>query len=319
MLEFIAEDVWPQLNQIIAQSVRRRAAVSYAGRAAPTMLPLGDGDIVIVDGTDAALKAGTTDPRSIEQWLRRGARVLSLPGLHAKTLLLEGVGGRTAVVGSANISAHSRDSLIEAAIVSDTAELCDQVSDQLDKWTAAARELNASWVVRAKKIFRQEPGPLSRRERRRSALVSRDQPLWISLWTDDPIKPSAATEEIHAELASQYGAQTTIETWTLWPGDEKKVLPDQSVVLLNNRQGEPAWPHPNTRAWPPALVVRVSLGAQDDPPVAFLAYDTKTMQKTTRMSAVRRAVEQAGGILSLHHPVPPGPAADAVHDLFSAP
>lgn len=49
----------------------------------------------------------------IEKLFKRGVIVYSRPCLHAKML----IAGQTLVVGSANISKHSRDTLDEAAIL----------------------------------------------------------------------------------------------------------------------------------------------------------------------------------------------------------
>ncbi|WP_435587264.1 hypothetical protein [Micromonospora aurantiaca (nom. illeg.)] len=104
MIRLIADDTWDGLDSYLRQATRKRAAIAYIGSTAVQLLDLVDGDLIIMDGSDAALGAGLVDPDVIDAWLAEGVEVRSLWGLHAKVMLLEGRRTR-AVVGSANASA----------------------------------------------------------------------------------------------------------------------------------------------------------------------------------------------------------------------
>lgn len=317
MLELVAERVWECLRPLIVDGASCRAAIAYVGREAPGILPLALGDVIVLDGSDAALAAGTTDPEAVASWLGAGVQVQSLPGLHAKTILLTGETGRFAVVGSANVSAHSRDHLLEAAVVSDDPDLCEQVSEQLDRWSAIADDLDAAWITHARKVFRRDRGPRSKREPRRPQ-PSRTEPLWISVYYDDGAELSAAGQRAYEALQAQHGPDIVIWWWTLPPGEDTVVRRGQSVVLVRTNVDALEWPHGNAIAEPPALVIRVQPGHGDERPVAFLASDADMAPSKVRLAAVRRAVREAGGTLSLDEPLPRGNAANAVHDLWTA-
>ena len=76
------------------------------------LLLLGEGDRVVVDFSDQAVAAGQTNPAQVLKWIQRGARVRSLAQLHAKVFVF----GRTAYVGSTNVSPNSALRLSEATI-----------------------------------------------------------------------------------------------------------------------------------------------------------------------------------------------------------
>jgi hypothetical protein len=63
---------------------------------------------------DAAVKTGRTDPKEVSRYLARGVRVFSVSNLHAKVFVFD----KHVLVGSSNVSTHSRDTLLEAAIES---------------------------------------------------------------------------------------------------------------------------------------------------------------------------------------------------------
>jgi hypothetical protein len=62
--------------------------------------------------SDASVKTGRTDPKEVRRYLTRGVRVFSVSNLHAKVFVF----GKHVLVGSSNVSMHSRDTLLEAAI-----------------------------------------------------------------------------------------------------------------------------------------------------------------------------------------------------------
>lgn len=109
--EFLSARIWPRLRQL-ARTGRRRAyvAVPFLGKGAAKRLPLRRGDVLITKFDLAAVRAGLVNPREVVAFIKRGVEVHSVANLHAKVYVF----GRTAFVGSANVSASSEDSLIEA-------------------------------------------------------------------------------------------------------------------------------------------------------------------------------------------------------------
>jgi hypothetical protein len=85
-------------------------AVSFLSGGASERLPLKSGDLLVVRFDRAAVKSGLVSPKEILRYLNRGVEVHAIANLHAKVYVL----GRTAFVGSANVSFRSEHSLVEA-------------------------------------------------------------------------------------------------------------------------------------------------------------------------------------------------------------
>jgi phosphatidylserine/phosphatidylglycerophosphate/cardiolipin synthase-like enzyme len=107
--------LWDELSSRIPKATTVRAAVAYLGTGASRLLPLRRGDKLVVDMSLRAVRSGTTDPREVQRFLRRGVQVFSRGSLHAKFFVID----RTVIAGSANISGHARNSLDEAAVMTD--------------------------------------------------------------------------------------------------------------------------------------------------------------------------------------------------------
>jgi hypothetical protein len=105
--------VWPELTRAVRGSQGPVcAAVPYFSQAGSRMLPLKRGDILVVIASDATVASGQTCPSALRRLLNKGVKVYSLENLHAKVFVL----GRTAYVGSANVSASSKEHLVEAVV-----------------------------------------------------------------------------------------------------------------------------------------------------------------------------------------------------------
>ena len=110
---FLNARIWPRLTKLARDSRQQcHVAVAYFGQGASKLLPLPAGSILVVDMSEGSVKEGQTSPTEVGNMLRRKVAVYSCRGLHAKAFVF----GKTAVVGSANVSARSKNILIEAAI-----------------------------------------------------------------------------------------------------------------------------------------------------------------------------------------------------------
>lgn len=119
MARFQHEGLWSRITKLSKKAAPRRVAVAYLARGASRLLTLGEDDVLVVDMGDASVKTGRTDPKEVLSYLEKGVRVFSVENLHAKVFVL----GDHVIVGSANVSAHSRDDLVEAAIESSDPKL----------------------------------------------------------------------------------------------------------------------------------------------------------------------------------------------------
>ena len=109
------ETLWEELGARIPKAKAVRAAVAYLGTGATGLLPLRKGDKLVVDMSLGSVRSGTTDPREVEKFLRRGVEVFSRGSLHAKFFIID----KVTIAGSSNISNHAKDSLDEAAVLTD--------------------------------------------------------------------------------------------------------------------------------------------------------------------------------------------------------
>jgi len=107
------QDIWPQLTKAGRQNRRRSAvAVAYFGAGASRLLPLERGSRLVVDASERAVASGQTCPADLLKLVKRGVAVYSVPNLHAKVFVL----GKTAYVGSTNVSGRSASQLVEAVL-----------------------------------------------------------------------------------------------------------------------------------------------------------------------------------------------------------
>lgn len=110
---FLQSDVWPTITKLAKTAKRRHVAVAYLGTGATRLLPLKSGDTLVVDFQLDTVRAGQVNPAEISAYLRRGVDVYTHGNLHAKVFVFD----NKAIIGSANVSKHSRDQLDEAAVL----------------------------------------------------------------------------------------------------------------------------------------------------------------------------------------------------------
>ncbi|MGC5032287.1 hypothetical protein [Micromonospora sp. DT229] len=79
MMRLIADNAWDGLERYVQQATRKRVAIAYIGPAARDLLNLQPDDLIIINGSDATLRAGLVDPTVIGDWLADGVEVRSLP------------------------------------------------------------------------------------------------------------------------------------------------------------------------------------------------------------------------------------------------
>ena len=114
MNEFVGTSPWVAITKDVARKRRGPvvAAISYVGVKASEVLPLREGDFLICDASERAIKQGVTSAKALASFLRVGVQVFSHEGLHSKVIATE----TFAWVGSANASGNSRDNLTEASV-----------------------------------------------------------------------------------------------------------------------------------------------------------------------------------------------------------
>ena len=314
MSMFMARSLWARVTDLAQTATSVRAAIAYAGRDAPRLLPLTTGDLVIVDGSTRALRAGSTHPDAIARWVRCGAVVYSLEGLHAKVILFDHAGAVSGVVGSANASTHSADHLFEAAVHTDDPAVTTALSEQIDLWAASADgPLDAAWVTQARTQYR--PAPVRPPRRRVQApFPGRHAPLWVGQYS--PHDGSISAQACHAIETARldYGGQALIDTWEMMRGDEARVQPGDGVVLLQvpasvaDDRLDGRW-----TVSPPGVVLRV-IDHPRRPPEAIIASDPAL--RRVRWTQIQRLYAAQHTRVDLDNPLQAGRLREAILDLW---
>jgi hypothetical protein len=206
------------------------AAVAYVGSDAADALPLGEGDLIVVNGSANAIKTGATSVPAIRQWYQAGAEVFSHGHIHAKVFVV----GRTAYVGSANLSARARSGeIIEAAVASTDSTLVGEVRAFVHRLADEAEEVDGAWLRWAEEIEVERPAqPWSSEP---VFLPRAPFDLWIGEtvnleWSDAEEALVKEGLRVHARRRGRYRTECIAE-----PRNDAQTLNDGDLVVLIHR------------------------------------------------------------------------------------
>jgi len=143
MDQLLTQNVWAQVAKQLKADDKKIAAIAYV--TDETHLAFGDGDVLICDASDEAIKSGETKALLLKAYLKAGVELYSCRGLHAKTL----VSGKLAVVGSSNLSASSANRLIEVSLLTHRLQIRSQVRAFVQMLIPSSTRIDAAFVARA--------------------------------------------------------------------------------------------------------------------------------------------------------------------------
>lgn len=103
MLRLHSDQLWSAIARLARKAKKKLAAVAYISD--DEVIKFGEGDLLVADASDEAIKSGRTNAKVIKDAFYRNAKIYSNQFLHAKVMLLDGI----AVIGSGNISFTSRN------------------------------------------------------------------------------------------------------------------------------------------------------------------------------------------------------------------
>jgi len=111
--QFLSDDAWKSITRTVRREPARcDIAIAYFADSGASLLPLKSGSLLVVDASDASVKAGRTCPSELRKLMAEGVRIHTVANLHAKVLVTPSI----VFVGSTNVSRNSRDHLLEAVI-----------------------------------------------------------------------------------------------------------------------------------------------------------------------------------------------------------
>ena len=146
---FHSQAVWPHITNVVEGAGRTYAAIAFIGKDAPERLPLGSGDVLLVNASDQNVASGATNPYALERFINSGVEVHTSSILHAKVISTD----RHAVVGSANASASSARAS-EAVLITTDRETRKEVREFVEhEIKASGGEITSSKLSDLKKIF----------------------------------------------------------------------------------------------------------------------------------------------------------------------
>lgn len=112
----LSDDLWLELSRKFADHKRIRAAISYV---TARHLDLREGDLLVCDASDNAIKGGLTSASTLRSFFDQGAELYSFNGLHSKVAVIDNY----ALIGSANLSENAGIGTCEASLLTDDPQI----------------------------------------------------------------------------------------------------------------------------------------------------------------------------------------------------
>lgn len=227
-----AHGVWSRLSVLARRSKGAFVAVPYFGSGASKLLPLKKGSTLVVKFDQEAVRCGQVNPKEVIRLINKGVDVHACANLHAKVFVF----GDIAIVGSANVSSSSANSLIEACVevrARRFAATCQRFVESL-----AGDRVGLEFARTMIPLYRPpqfgRPGKVKERKSRR--VLPRHADLWlVSListeWKDIDYQQEEAGW-LHAERALTDSRGSAIDTFA-WsgPGFLDKVRRGERVLM----------------------------------------------------------------------------------------
>lgn len=152
MQQILSDKLWTQIDALAKQANHKEAAVAYV--SSDESIQFDKGDILVVDASDSAIELQQTSREVLATAVKKGASVYSVANLHAKVLVFD----RITVIGSANISASSKERLVEAAIVTDHPETRSGALALIQQLAAGGKVVDRKFIKRIQ-LLRIMPRP----------------------------------------------------------------------------------------------------------------------------------------------------------------
>jgi hypothetical protein len=250
MLKTVSDGLWDEIGEIARDASYRYAAVAYV--TSDKYIKFGEGDILIVDASNEAIKTGKTSAKILEAAHTRGAELYSVDELHAKVFAL----GRVAVVGSSNISSASAKSLIEAAIITDHPSAIAGALAFINELQEQAIPIDDDFIERILKLPVNKPTP--RPSKKRKVVIPEHRTWLVSVTPIDEEKypdEIELAEEGEEEAAEHLHAKDSTVSWLRFVGSslfKREAKPGDSIIQIwwntpKSKQAKVQYPCPILR------------------------------------------------------------------------
>lgn len=234
--------LWAELEERVRKAKRVQAAIAYLGTGGSTLLPLREGDRLVVDMSLPRVRAGSTDPREVKKFLQRGVEVFSRTSLHAKFLVIDEV----VIAGSANISRHAKEHLDEAAILTNDPAAVRRARATLEQ--LCTEPVRRDYLAACLREYRPPKvnGQALAGPRRRRALVQAKLWLIAGLREHDVPERERETAERAAEKVEPHRAfERSQVTYLHFPAEQRFFQQlregDWAIHCFSDGRGHTAW------------------------------------------------------------------------------
>jgi PLD-like domain len=189
MHRLLSDDLWPSIAGLSRNHQRLLAAISYVTTA--DYLDFREGDVLVCDASDPAIKAGMTSAKTLRRFFEQGADIYSAAGLHAKTLVSDDI----AVIGSANLSENAGTKTMEAALLTDDLRISALARGFIEQARRRSHRVDEAFLDRIGKI------PVTRVSgqpvRKAKPIASSESRVWLV--STRPRSDKTPPEELAAE------------------------------------------------------------------------------------------------------------------------
>lgn len=236
MNQLLSDNLWLKISRLSKSSLKR-AAISYVSSA--KYLKFGDGDLLICDASNEAIRAAHTDAKVLKRAFDRGAEIYSYPGLHAKVILLND----QAIIGSANVSRSSAENLVEAALLTDSPAVVTKVQSfvqELKSNSSLLTDRSLSRLLKIEVVRRGRQVPSRSSRRRISIRSSRTWIVGIHERTHEKPGESIAVDKTVARLSADLERPRSHVEDVRWVGRSRfreSCKPGDWVILIYSLQG----------------------------------------------------------------------------------
>ncbi len=202
--------LWDTISDVSSKSRRRQCAVAYVSNT--SSLHFTSGDLLIVDASNESIQGGQTSARELQRLKSMGVQLYSSPHLHAKLYIFD----NCLLVGSCNLSASSKDRLIETAVLLRDSYIIADARDFIAELARKSECITDNFIERIIKIPIQRP--LGNEESKPALTAS-------TLWRLK-VPPNALSKEMncyfHALIVAQIGDLVPYQEFTLWRSSKGK-------------------------------------------------------------------------------------------------
>lgn len=145
MNELLTAGLWPRLRKLAKRAHKKSAAVAYVTDDRYVIFE--NGDVLVTDASDEAIKSGQTSAALLKAAFKRKAQIVSITGLHSKVYVFD----KYAVIGSANLSKES-EKRTEAALLTDQPTVVSAARLLIDTFKEDGEIVDEAFINRISKL-----------------------------------------------------------------------------------------------------------------------------------------------------------------------